>query len=360
MDHSASNYHALGVMSGTSLDGLDLALCHFSLSDGQWSYAIHKAVTLPYPDSWQQRLKNAPSLDGLSLLLLHKEYGRYIGEQINAFLSGSNERPDLIASHGHTVFHMPENGLTFQLGDGAVLASSCNMTTITDFRSFDVALGGQGAPLVPIGDEMLFGDYDYCLNLGGFANISYHKGNKRIAFDICPVNILINDLSQKLGLQFDKNGHIGRSGKVINEILSALDALAFYSAPPPKSLSREWVEQHVLPLITSSSYAVPDLIRTVCLHIARQITANIDNDPSKKILVTGGGTYNTLLMELLRDNTSSEFVIPEDNVIQYKEALIFALLGILRMRNETNCLASVTGARKDSSSGIVFFYDPPR
>jgi len=346
-------YHVLGIMSGTSLDGLDLALCRFTLSGKQWTHALEKATTLPYPDLWVRRLAEAHSLDAFSFLMLHKEYGRFMGEQVNAFLKDGT-RPDLVASHGHTIFHNPSQGLTFQLGDGATLAAECGITTVCDFRSLDVALGGQGAPLVPIGDEILFGNYDFCLNLGGFANISYRMNNRRIAFDICPVNILLNPLSRKLGLPYDRDGKAGRSGKTIHELLATLDSDPYYQTLPPKSLGREWLEKNVLPHFNTDAHSVPDLLHTVYQHAAGQIAITLSGDPSIKVLVTGGGAYNRFLLDLIRENTQCTIVLPDDLLIQFKEALIFAFLGVLRMRNEINCLASVTGARKDSSSGIAY------
>ena len=346
-------YHALGIMSGTSLDGLDLALCRFAHSGKKWTHTVEKATTIPYPDPWFRRLEQAHTLDAHSFLLLHKEFGRYMGEQVHVFLKDST-RPDLVASHGHTIFHTPSQGLTFQMGDGAALAAECGITTVCDFRSLDVALGGQGAPLVPAGDEMLFGNYDFCLNLGGFANISFRKNNRRIAYDICPVNSLLNPLSRKLGLPFDRDGKAGRSGKIIHEVLEALNANPFYQSPPPKSIGREWLEKNILPYLDTETYPVPDLLHTVYHHAAGQIASNLSGDSSRKVLVTGGGAYNRFLLDLIRENTRCTLVLPEDLLIQFKEALIFAFLGVLRMRNEINCLASVTGARMDSSSGCVY------
>lgn len=346
-------YNALGIMSGTSLDGLDLALCRFTLSGKQWAHTLDKATTIPYPEFWFRRLEQAHTLDAHSFLMLHKEFGRYMGEQVNAFLKDST-RPELIASHGHTIFHAPPQGLTFQMGDGAALAAECGITTVCDFRSLDVALGGQGAPLVPTGDEILFGNYDFCLNLGGFANISFRKNNQRIAYDICPVNSLLNPLSRKLGLPFDRDGKAGRTGKIIDELLAALNSPPYYQTPPPKSLGREWLEKNILPHINTEAYSIPDLLRTVYQHAAGQISIHLSGDPSTKVLVTGGGAYNRFLLDLIRANTRCTIVLPDDLLIQFKEALIFAFLGVLRMRNEINCLASVTGARKDSSSGCVW------
>jgi anhydro-N-acetylmuramic acid kinase len=346
-------YRVAGIMSGTSLDGLDLALCRFTLSGKGWTYSIEKAATIPYSDLWFRRLGQAHTLDAHSFLLLHKDFGRFMGEQVNAFLDDS-KRPDLVASHGHTVFHAPSQGLTFQIGDGATLAAECGITTVCDFRSLDVALGGQGAPLVPAGDEILFGNYDFCLNLGGFANISFRKNNRRIAYDICPVNALLNHLSRKLGLPFDRDGEAGRSGKIIDELILFLDSVPYYQASPPKSLGREWLEQEILPRFNTEMYPVPDLLRTAYQHAATQIASNLFGDPSSKVLVTGGGAYNRFLLERIRENTLCNLVLPDDFLIRFKEALIFAFLGVLRMRNDVNCLSSVTGARQDSSSGIVY------
>jgi anhydro-N-acetylmuramic acid kinase len=340
-------------MSGTSLDGLDLALCRLTRNGSRWNYSIDKATTLPYTDTWTMKLTQAHRLDAKSFLILHKDYGRYIGENVNYFIA-SSVFPDFVSSHGHTVFHEPSKGLTFQLGDGAMLAATCGITTISDFRSFDIALGGQGAPLVPVGDEGLFGEYDYCLNLGGFANISFRQNSNRIAYDICPVNTILNYLSQKFGFPFDKDGNIGRIGHIINSLLRKLDAIAFYATSPPKSLGREWLEQYVLPLFDAHSHSVQDQLRTVYQHIVNQISANLISDPSKTVLVTGGGALNLFLVESLRSSTKCEIKIPADDLIHYKEALIFAFLGALKIRNEINCLSSVTGARTDTSSGVIY------
>jgi anhydro-N-acetylmuramic acid kinase len=219
-----------------------------------------------------------------------------------------------------------------------------------------MALGGQGAPLVPAGDEFLFGTYDFCLNLGGFANISFRKAGQRIAYDICPVNSLLNNLSRRHGQPFDKEGITGRSGSIVDVLLASLNADPYYQAPPPKSLGREWLEQHILPPFNTALYPVQDLLRTAYEHIAVQISSALANDHTKKVLVTGGGAYNRLLLERISENTRCKLILPDDLLIQYKEALIFAFLGVLRIRNEINCLASVTGARQDSSAGIVYKY----
>ncbi len=345
-------YNVLGIMSGTSLDGLDLALCRFSKAGREWQYNIVKAATISYPEYWHDQLLNAHKLSLTEFLLLHRKYGQFLGEQVNKFCAdGLN--PELIASHGHTIFHRPSEGLTFQIGDGAALAATCQITTVCDFRSFDVALGGQGAPLVPIGDELLFGNYDYCLNLGGFANISYRLNNHRIAYDICPVNTVINYLASHAGYAYDDKGEIGRSGKIIVPLLEALDSIAYYDAPPPKSLGREWLEQYFMPLISNSRYSIPDRIRTVYQHIAGRIASSISKN-KQTMLITGGGAFNEFLIELLKEMAGCKIILPDETLIKYKEALIFAFLGLLRYNREINCLASVTGAKTDSSSGLVY------
>ncbi len=352
-----NNYYVLGIMSGTSLDGLDLALCRFYKEGTEWKYNIEKVSTMPYSEYWHDQLSKAHKLSLTEFLLLHKKYGRFIGEAVNNFCDGDTY-PDLVASHGHTVFHEPANGLTFQLGDGATLAATCRINTVCDFRSFDVALGGQGAPLVPAGDELLFGCYDYCLNLGGFANISYRENNRRIAFDICPANTVINYLAMQAGKEFDDKGKIGSTGRIIMPLLEALDSIAYYRQPPPKSLGREWLEQYFLPVISNTRYSIPDLLRTVYQHIAHQVVSNLKNNRQATMLVTGGGAFNEFLIELMNEIAPCKIIIPDNKLIKYKEALIFAFLGLLRFLHEINCLSSVTGAKTDSSSGVVYHINP--
>ena len=340
-------------MSGTSLDGLDLVISRFHQIRNQWQYRILKAVTFDYPAEWKQRLSNASMFDTCSFLLFHDEYGRYIGDAVNKFLKATGVKAELVASHGHTIFHQPQNEFTFQLGSGAAIASQCNITTVSDFRTLDIALGGQGAPLVPVGDEFLFSKYRFCLNLGGFANISNRHKGSRIACDICPVNIVINNLALQAGYEYDPGGIIGSHGKINYELVKELNSLNFYSRPAPKSLGREWLEEYFMPVLANYDISLEDLIRSVYEHIAIQISSHINNYENGEILVTGGGTLNTFLMELLRQKTKSTFIIPDQQLIKFKEALVFAFLGLLRYRNEINCLASVTGARSDSSSGII-------
>jgi anhydro-N-acetylmuramic acid kinase len=347
-----NNKIVLGIMSGSSLDGLDLAMCRFSKHNEKWSFDLLDSKTIPYPEKWKVRLGQAGDFSGRELIKLDAEYGKFIGQQAASFINDINIKAELISSHGHTVFHQPDIGITFQLGSGADIAAITGITSVTDFRRTDVALGGQGAPLVPVGDELLFNSYDYCLNLGGFANVSYNESGQRIAFDICPVNIILNRMMQMKGQPYDKDGLVGRSGKVNTYLLESLNNLPFYQANHPKSLGKEWLINEFTPIVDKSDIPLNDKLRTIYEHITIQIARIPDND--KNILLTGGGTHNVFLVELIKKNCSVNFVIPDKSIIEYKEAIIFALLGLLRIEGEINCLASVTGAAKDNCCGAVY------
>lgn len=349
-----TSYLVVGIMSGTSLDGLDLAYCSFVKINEHWDYNIIVAKTIPYPLEWKNRLAKATNLFSLEFLLLNIEYSKFIGQCANKFISDNNIKADFISSHGHTIFHQPDKYLTVQIGSGAVIAAETQMKVICDFRSLDVAYKGQGAPLVPIGDTMLFPEYDACLNIGGFANISYNKNNKRLAFDICPANIVLNHFAKNKGFDYDKDGEIAKSGIYNNNLADSLNNLAFYSFPPPKSLGKEWFESEFLPIIQKQEISTEDILRTLTEHIAIQIASEINLSSAKKVLVTGGGAYNACLVEKIKSKSNATIEIPSDEVINYKEALIFAFLGVLRERNENNCLKSVTGAIADNCGGAIY------
>lgn len=350
-----SHYNVVGVMSGTSLDGVDIAACSFVNDQEKWTYKLIKASTYNYPQEWIVKLKNAHQLTGYEFIKLHHEYGSFLGMLINDFIKRQKESVDFIASHGHTVFHKPKEGITCQIGDGIKIASKTRITTISDFRSMDIALGGQGAPLVPIGDKYLFSEYDFCLNLGGFANVSFDLDDKRVAFDICPVNFILNYFSNQLGQDYDKNGKQGKRGKVNQNLLKQLNELNYYGLPAPKSLSREWVEEKMLPVLMSINIPVHDKLRTLYEHIAIQIYNVAQQYPGNNIFLTGGGTRNSFIIELLKKYISLDLIIPDTSIIDYKEAIIFAFLGVLRIRNEINCLESVTGAIRDNMGGTVHY-----
>lgn len=345
----------IGIMSGTSLDGIDLAWCSFSQdSEDTWQYKVLKAETYPYNPEIVEKLKIATEISALDYCQLDVALGEIIAQRVQEFI-GEGKRPDFIASHGHTIFHQPESGLTTQIGSGAVIAARTGITTVNDFRTVDVAMHGQGAPLVPIGDELLFGQYDACLNLGGFSNISFRQKGKRIAFDISPCNMALNYLSNKLGKAYDDKGDIARNGTVIAPLLDELNALPYYQEPAPKSLGKEWFENHCLPLIDKylQQNTPQDCICTLTTHIAFQIAQAIP-DSAQTLLITGGGALNRYLIELLSQNWPGKICIPDAQTILYKEAIIFAFLGLLRLEKKVNTLSSVTGADIDNCGGCIW------
>jgi anhydro-N-acetylmuramic acid kinase len=345
----------LGLMSGTSLDGLDLALCRFEGADEKYTFRLLKARTFEYPAIWRQRLSSIKDASAEKYFAMNALYGRYIAEKVNEFLEESEFRPIAIASHGHTVFHQPHAGFTTQMGCGATISANTGITTISDFRSIDVAHGGQGAPLVPVGDKYLFGDFQACLNLGGIANISYDVKGQRIAYDICVANMLLNYLAEINGEAFDEGGEAARAGKVDQELLDRLGAQAYYSQEGAKSIGREWFEKNILELFEDSSSPVNDLLATGTEHIASVLAGELNSKAIKNVLVTGGGAFNTFLIERLRTMTTCEIVLPDEPIINFKEAIIFAFLGFLRMLEIPNALKTVTGAEVDSVGGAVYF-----
>jgi anhydro-N-acetylmuramic acid kinase len=349
------NYNVLAIMSGTSLDGVDLAYIYFTYTN-KWQFDVIHAETVPYTDNWVNKLKDAVTLNNKMLYELNSEYTALLANVINDFIKRNAVTSlDFIASHGHTVLHQPENGITLQIGNIPQIARLVNKTVVCDFRIQDVEMGGQGAPLVPIGDRILFSECECCLNLGGFSNISFEEDGERIAFDICPVNTVLNYYAGRLGKNFDQGGNIAKSGRVINELLDELNNFDFYKMPYPKSLGFEFVKSVVFPVIDKYDLQVNDILCTFSEHIAGQI-ANVINDTGKKsVLITGGGAYNTFITELLQHKLKfATITIPDDNTIQFKEAIIFGLLGVLKIRDEINVLCSVTGAAKNHSSGKIY------
>ena len=343
---------AIGLMSGSSLDGVDLALVRFQSEAGQYRFEILDADTLPYPTAWEKRLAEAFHQQPNELAELDKEYGQFLGEQVKLFAKKCHIKPDFVASHGHTIFHKPEQHFTLQIGDGQSLADACGLKVINDFRTEDVSKGGQGAPLVPIGDRLLFADYEACLNIGGIANVSYEENGHRIAYDICIANQALNHLAQRKGQNYDKDGQLAKSGIVDNQLLETLNTHPFYTQTPPKSLGREFFETEQKHLLTS--HATADLLATFTEHIAMQIAKAIQHLPQGKLLITGGGAFNKHLIEHIQSHTRHQVVIPDNQIVAYKEALIFAFLGLLRLGGRTNVLASVTGASSDSCSGRIW------
>lgn len=347
-----NTYSVIGVMSGTSLDGIDLLHCTFQKGIN-WSFEIHTANTYAYSSTWIEKLGDAHTWSLEKIKTLDEDFTLLLADCINRFIKENNlSKIDFVASHGHTILHQPEKGFTYQIGNLPKLAKLTKQKVICDFRVQDVELGGQGAPLVPIGDRLLFGDYDACVNLGGFANISFEKDKQRIAYDICPVNKVLNVYANRLGKEFDESGSIARASVPNLELLSELGKLQFYSKPPPKSLGIEWLEAEFLPLLNLTELSSEEIISTCTQHFAHQIANAISGH--QKVLFTGGGTFNTYLLELISAESDTELIVPNPKVINYKEALIFGLLGVLKARGDVNVLASVTGASRDHSSGQIF------
>jgi anhydro-N-acetylmuramic acid kinase len=346
-------YKSIGLMSGTSADGLDVCCATFTRKNGKWSYKIDCAKGYSYTPELKDILMNkVQKMSALEFVTFHSQYGHFLGQKVNEFMKEFNVKPDLIASHGSTVFHQPSKGIMFQIGDGAAIAAETGIQTVSDFRRLDIMLGGQGAPLVPVGDRALFGEYDYCLNIGGFSNISYDDGPKRIAFDISPVNYVINRYCRTIGLEMDRDGEIAAKGSVNEALLNDLNSLEYYGQKPPKSLAREWVEKNVFPLIDKYALTLEDTLRTYYEHCAFQLAKVTDS--GKSILVTGGGAWNKFLLERMEALSGCTLKVPEPEVVDYKEALIFAFLGVLYMTDTPSCLSSVTGASKDNIGGMLF------
>ena len=360
-------YKPIGLMSGSSLDGLDIVFAEIQENGGKWTYEILHADCYPYSEEWIKKLKVAVTLPALDYQLLHAEYGHYLGQQVNRFIRDHQleYKVSLVASHGHTTFHVPSKKMTAQLGDGAAIAAATQLPVVSDMRSMDIAFGGQGAPIVPIGEKWLLGDYDYFLNIGGIANVSSpgQAPAGRWGFDVCAANRVLNMLAAETGREYDDEGKMASGGNMNEELMQQLNALDYYHLPFPKSLANDFGTDTVYPLIKSSGCTAHDALRTYTEHIALQIRNAIENVPvqprsaNQKILVTGGGAFNTFLIDRLRNQLAAldiDVVIPGEDLVKYKEALIMALMGVLRWREENNVLASVTGATRDSIGGAVW------
>lgn len=354
----------IGVMSGTSLDGIDLALCDFK-GFNPVSFKILLAKTYSYDKEWRDELSRLHTRDGLYLSSMNIQYGRLIAFHILRFIenpefdqalkdySNDDIQNILISSHGHTIFHAPDTGLTLQIGHGAMIMTLTGLNVVCDFRAQDIALGGQGAPLVPIGDELLFNEYDACLNIGGFANVSVKKDGVRRAWDICPANFILNRWAQRLGDTMDRDGKYSSKGRFLPDIFRLWESIAYYKKPEPKSLGREWIESVFLDQVYEDAFDPKDLMYTAVNHISQRIASDLPG--TGRVLVTGGGAYHSLLIERIKALTKAEIVIPDSILIDFKEAIIFALMGYLRWYQKPNILSSVTGALSDHSSGIIYY-----
>jgi anhydro-N-acetylmuramic acid kinase len=350
-------YKVLGIMSGSSMDGLDLALCEFGNDNNTWTYKIIAAKTYEYDDKWRVRLSQLRKESTISYVKTDVFYAHFIAEKVKEFNAEFSVQPDLIASHGHTVFHYPRIKITAQVGDGSSLSALTGIPVVSDFRRMDMALNGQGAPLVTIGDQLLFNEYDMCLNLGGFANISGSKNGKPISFDICACNILLNRIARDFGKDYDHNGEIAEKGSVNYQLLEQLNNIPYYALPYPKSLNRDWINKELWHIVREfKEISNEDKMKTLVDHIASQIANSINeiaenNGAETKILVTGGSAFNATLIDYIKTHTEAELIIPDEMTINYKESLIFGLLGLLRVLNQTNSLGESTGAIADSIAG---------
>jgi anhydro-N-acetylmuramic acid kinase len=348
-------YNVIGVMSGTSLDGVDLAHIQFQIKNDKWTFEILKSETISYDSNWITALKTAVDYTENQLEELNKNYTQLLASiMVNFINKHALENLDAVCSHGHTILHQPQNGFTLQIGNLPEIAKLIQQKTVCDFRVQDVQFGGQGAPLVPIGDRILFQEYDYCMNLGGFSNVSFEENNNRIAFDISAVNTVLNFYANQLGLDYDDKGKISKTGNCSTDLLNKLNSLDFYQKKHPKSLGFEFVKETVLPIIEMYPISIEDKLHTYTEHIAVQIALALPNKKGS-MLTTGGGAYNDFLIERMQFHLPEmNVIIPSKKILEFKEALIFALLGVLKMREEVNALQSVTGAKFDHSSGVIY------
>ena len=358
-------YKVIGLMSGTSMDGLDIAYCEITEDNGQWSYKILKSACEPFPVKWKLRLEKLVLQNAITYIKTHTFFGHFIGGQVKSFIEKNNLQGevDFIASHGQTLFHQPENRFTSQIGDGAAIAVQTGLPVICDFRTTDVALGGQGTPIIPVADKLFFSEYKYIMNLGGIANITCKLNDRYIAFDITAVNLILNKLAKKLGQEFDRGGENARKGLMDEQLMEELNASWYYEKDYPKSLSGGWVSKVMIPVVSRHELPVEDKLRTLTEHIAVQISnavkmvqekEGINISKSDKMLVTGGGAFNTYLIERIESLAPMSLHVPDDETVNFKEALMIALMGVLRVRNEINCLSSVTGAERDCIGGTIY------
>ncbi len=361
----AATYKVIGLMSGSSLDGLDIAFCEFSMTSPTL-WRLLNAETIPYPPKWESRLKHLVSQDALVFSKTHTYFGYFMGELVNQFIEKYQIQPDFIASHGHTVFHYPMEKVTVQIGDGAALATVTGLPVINNFRTHDIALDGEGTPLAPIADKLLFSEYNFMMNIGGIANITCNVNGKYIAFDTGYANQIFNALANQIGLPYDAGGQLAQEGIVNQELLKKVHNFPYFSMTYPKSLDNQWIQQNILPIYLQAEDTIPNKLRTAIEHLAQVTAQSIDHIFKKekykpntsKMLVTGGGAFNTFLMQRISEICTKHFNltvnIPSKEIIEFKEAILMALMGALRVENKTNCLSSVTGAKIDSIGGAIW------
>ena len=350
------SYLVIGVMSGSSLDGLDLAACRFEPKENTWDFSIKATDFLPYEEKHRRDLSQLGNASGIELIKAHADYGTWTGEQVKLFIEKHRLNPDLIASHGHTIFHEPSQGFSFQLGSAAHIAAACGLPCASDFRNTDMAHGGQGAPLAPVSDFDLFPEYDVCVNLGGIANISYtDEDGQRLGYDITVCNLILNHLSIAFGEAYDKDGLFGKGGNLDSSLLLDLESIDYYKHRGAKSIDKVWFYNHILPHFSKASSSIEDQMHTAYIHIAKMIATHIEKaGQTSKVLLSGGGAKNKYLVQLIQENTSTKICIPSDEIIDFKESLLMAYVGLLRLLEKTNSVSSVTGASEASSGGGIY------
>ena len=358
------HFSGIGIMSGSSLDGLDLAHVHFEVEDGRiFNWSLHSSRAVPFNEGLRERLRLSPNADALSFCTLDHDFGDFIGRAVMDFIKEGDQSVDFVASHGHTVFHFPERGFSTQIGNAASIRAKCGLKVINDFRSSDVAYGGEGAPLAPVVEKYLYGDHDFYLNLGGIANLSYHADDEVLACDVCPANQLLNALAAEQGKAYDDKGGMAKAGNLASDLFNRMKKDPFLMKQGPKSLDNTYVKEYYLPLIGEETMLLNDRLHT-CVHfIAQQIAKQIDvflekasQEKTYTCLMSGGGVFNAFLVQQIEAYSPRvKFVIPAKEVIAFKESILMALLGLLRLLEKPNSFSSVTGASEDTINGAVYF-----
>lgn len=348
----------IGLMTGTSMDGLDLAYCRFYIEEEDgYRFDLLEAETVPFDAVWKSRLAYLHEQSAEVYAKTHVYFGHWLGKATQAFILRNKLKPDFVASHGQTIFHQPQKNFTAQIGDGETLVSYLDCPLVSQFRNKDVALGGQGAPLITLGEHYLFPEYKLFLNLGGISNITYGK----LAYDVSPCNLVLNYLTRLIdpNLAYDPEGSLARSGNLQTDLLKALNDLPYYKQASPKSLGWEWIAESVLPLLEQHNHTYEDSLHTFVVHIAQQISLAILQSGLKneRILITGGGRHNVFLIEQIQHELLPfNIQIPEDTsheIIDFKEAIVFAFLGLRVLTGKYSTLASVTGSTYNTLSGSI-------
>lgn len=359
------NYHVLGVMTGSSLDGVDIVYTKITASEKKYSYEILMTDCVKMPAKWKLRISQLVLQNAVTYLKTSAFFGQFLGEILLDFITRNQieNQLDFIASHGQTIFHQPENKFSSQIGDGSVIAAITGFPVICDFRSVDVALGGQGAPVAPIANKLFYPEYSLFLNLGGIGNLAANINGKYVAFDFTAVNLILDKIAKELELEYDDEGKIAAFGNFSETLFDSLNHSIYYNKSYPKSLSGGWVSKVMLPIISRSPLSHADKLHTVVYHVAYQLKnaismieakENISFSKNDKMLATGGGVFNRFLMQIIQEKIGVSVTIPDHQIIKFNEAVLMALMGVMRVRQETNIMSSVTGATYDTIGGAIY------